>query len=353
MIKSVEVKNFKGQTKACALNQKTIVVGHNGTGKTTITQAIQLAVHGSVPGIGKTNPIIYDTFATDLKMAVKIEIDDTTLSRAFNKKKDTVTQVFGINGKKATKEKFIAALHDAGAPVIVDVKGFVDLSADKKMEALLELYPPKGDIAKVENELEAAREDLRAKQRKMKELESMVSRLQTERDSIQLPPGTPAETKAALDKAVADLEETKAEINKLAIAEAEERTKKAMEIAEHNRAQQEALRRQGQMMRDREDEKKAMAAAATTIDTPEKQGVITNIKDPKTADDIPQSRERTIAENTLRARADRMRSQVPDPRESINTIIAAMQKAGCGVCSAVLVAKRELKKYTPTGASHG
>ena len=84
MIKSIEMRNVKGQTAVQPLTGKDVIIGRNGAGKTTRMQAIGLAMLGYVPGKGKTAA---DTFklASDDKMAVRMETDTFGFEREFVK----------------------------------------------------------------------------------------------------------------------------------------------------------------------------------------------------------------------------------------------------------------------------
>lgn len=74
-IKSIEFKNFHGQTRSITINDTfTYLNGANGRGKSTILQAMQLALLGYIPGYNKK---IGDIFkhATDRQMSVKVSFD--------------------------------------------------------------------------------------------------------------------------------------------------------------------------------------------------------------------------------------------------------------------------------------
>ena len=75
IIQKVEFANFHGQTKSVNLNERlTYICGNNGRGKSTILQAIQLALLGYIPGYGKKVSDIFQ-HATDRQMLVAIYFD--------------------------------------------------------------------------------------------------------------------------------------------------------------------------------------------------------------------------------------------------------------------------------------
>lgn len=86
MIREIEMRNVKGQTAVQHLTGKDIIIGRNGSGKTTRMQTIGLSMLGYVPGKGKTAA---DTFklASDDEMSVRMETDAFSFERTFTKSK--------------------------------------------------------------------------------------------------------------------------------------------------------------------------------------------------------------------------------------------------------------------------
>lgn len=71
MIKKVKFEHFKGQTEEVELTGRDLFIGENGTGKTTIQQAIALAIQGHLPGGFKTAEDVFQ-YATGQSMSVGI-----------------------------------------------------------------------------------------------------------------------------------------------------------------------------------------------------------------------------------------------------------------------------------------
>ena len=73
--KSILIKNFHNlEEKEVNLEQFTYIKGMNGTGKTSILQALQLGVVGFIPGIAKTNSAIVE-HANNLKDPLEIDLE--------------------------------------------------------------------------------------------------------------------------------------------------------------------------------------------------------------------------------------------------------------------------------------
>lgn len=64
-INKLEAVNFRGQTFTRKLWPVTLITGDNFAGKTTVTDAIKFALSGTLPGVGKTPPLLYGALAGD------------------------------------------------------------------------------------------------------------------------------------------------------------------------------------------------------------------------------------------------------------------------------------------------
>ena len=148
MITKVTAKGFKGCDFAQELSGRTIFFGPNGAGKSARSQALQLAVNGGIIGVGKTNDDILSAFGEGDKLVVGVEIDGKYLfERGFVRgASGSVSQGYKAGGVKVSKDYFMKALGESGAPVVLNVADFMGLSDQKKIEALFQLYPPAGDV---------------------------------------------------------------------------------------------------------------------------------------------------------------------------------------------------------------
>jgi hypothetical protein len=73
-IQRVDFKNLKGSSDSIVLGPATLIYGRNFTGKTTITDAIKLALLGYLPGLDKTAAGVFELASgDDLKAAVILD----------------------------------------------------------------------------------------------------------------------------------------------------------------------------------------------------------------------------------------------------------------------------------------
>ena len=89
-IKSVDISHVHqiSDTKKYEFNDISYLVGHNGAGKSTILQAIQLGILGYIPGYDKTNPGIMKHSSDGQCIAVTVTFDDGSfVNRVWMKEK--------------------------------------------------------------------------------------------------------------------------------------------------------------------------------------------------------------------------------------------------------------------------
>lgn len=329
-ITRVFASGFKGGDFDQPLGKHTLILGPNGAGKSSRTEALMLAVNGAIPGGPKTNPDIFAAFCDGDEMEVGFEMNGYIFTRAYSRNKDTITQAYRVNKKKVTKDFFLQSLGQQGRPRVIDLKDFIDLSDQKKIDAVLNLFPPAEDVSKVASELDKAKLSLNDAVAKLKAQENVCASLKTQRATMQLP----ATTLSAVTEEIANIEGILA---KAQTDLAEVQKQEAVE-AERKRAEEKA--KADAERKEKEDaEKKAKEAAAPPAPEPKKL-VIVDDRAPAAA---------LASKISLAATPIAPLSETA--AASILAIMDAMELSGCGVCAAKLVAKRELKKYQ--GGTHG
>lgn len=323
MITKVTAKGFKGCDFAQELSKRTLFVGPNGAGKSARSQALQLAVNGGVIDAGKTNDDILSTFGEGDKLVVGVEIDGKYLfERGFVRgSSGSVSQGYKAGGIKVSKDFFMKALGESGAPVVLNVADFMALSDQKKIEALFQLYPPAGDISAVQGMIDAAKEKINSLATKVKTSEQAAARIASSKSQIQIPAGTLAEIDAQITSLEAQLKEAQENLTQIRMEE-----QKATDAL---KAKEEADRREKERI---EREEKAKA---------ERPGEMTKKSDAllgaEKVNGIP------------------VTPGLPGPvvrippafcvASSIQAIMNAIDDAGCGTCAAKMIARRELRKY--------
>lgn len=315
MLTRILATGFKGLDFDQPLGERNLIVGPNGSGKSARSQCALLALLGHVPGVGRRNQDILEAFGTDGKLCAGVEVGGKTLERRFSSNATgAVKQEYRINGRKADKDSFARALMETD-PRILDLPVFLALSDQKKIDEIFKLFPPSGDVEKLETDIEDLADDINAKNRKVTEAEASISRLRRERSGLELPAGTQADIQGEIAKTEEQLSEARAGLESTKIEAAKEAA--AAEATEKERVRAEA-------------EAKTMPppppAAPEQHDT---RGVPPSIP--------PYGVQNIIPDEPL--------APLHDAEDSIRAIMAAMENAGCGACAAMLVAKREIKKF--------
>ncbi|TMV49391.1 hypothetical protein FE783_12825 [Paenibacillus mesophilus] len=153
MIKSISFTNVKGQTGTQEFGKKTLIIGPNGSGKTTRVQTLGIAIEGYAPGNGKT---AQDTFklATGDAMVVGLKTDAFQFTRTFTKNesrdktgkvKVEINQSLAVSpgrGEKKDTDKKARILSEIGSfPVALDFNEFLSLSDAKRRDFFYSLSP--------------------------------------------------------------------------------------------------------------------------------------------------------------------------------------------------------------------
>lgn len=367
MISSIYAEKVKGLTFRQALSKHTLLLGPVGSGKSARGQAIMLAVLGFVPGGPKKNDEILSTYGDGQSMKAVITVDGDELGRAFVNNGTSVSQSFGICGKKGKEADFSKALGSHGDPRIVDVGAFMALSSQKQVDSLFALYPPEEDLNKLQAEIDTEAARLASIVERKRGIEGTVARLIASK--TDLPAGTLAETNDAIQKLEAELELATKDLavaeerDRAEKAEAERKEKERLFHEEQSRIREEEDRAKvvvpvpeehpiisspsldkgiGYPVKGRTEERGFMTVATPigispgVVDIKAENGVITAVlKSVPPVDGIPPISWHDGAD----------RSGLSPLSNAIQSIISAMVGAGCEACAAMMVAKRELKKF--------
>lgn len=345
MITMVTAKGFKGCDFAQALSKRTLFVGSNGAGKSARSQALQLAVNGGVIGAGKTNDDILSTFGEGDKLVVGVEIDGKYLfERGFVRgSSGSVSQGYKAGGVKVSKDYFMKALGELGAPVVLNVADFMALSDQKKIEALFQLYPPAGDISTVQGNIDTAKEKINSLVVKVKTSEQAAARIASSKSQIQIPAGTIAEVDAQITSLETQLKEAQENLTQIRMEE--------QKAADALKAKEEADRKEKERIEAEEKAKvSAVSDEAILASLTERPGEME-----KKANALF-GPEKITTPTELAFKFSSKDSNLLPPVNSglwkaeavinsIQIIIDAMDEAGCESCVAKMIARRELRKY--------
>jgi DNA repair exonuclease SbcCD ATPase subunit len=297
MAKGIGANGFKGLSFATELAPRTLIVGPNGTGKSARTQALQLALRGYIPGGPKKNEEILTVYGNGEEMSVVITIGALEFGRRFSRNaKGAVSQIYEVCGKKSAKEFFMQSLGEVGAPRVIDLAAFMDLSHQKKIDEIFKLFPPGGSIDKIDVELTKKKELRNNMKQKLEDLKGTRGRLTEARKNLSLPAGNLSEIQGEIAKLEGELKVKRKELGDLKIKEASER---------------------------------AVEEARTKAETLQ-PSVTTQVEAPLT-------RTTPLINSPITPK-----SQV---RESFNRIMNVMERAGCSACAATMIIKTEMRRY--------
>ena len=364
-------RDFKGLSFEQPLGRLNLFIGPNGSGKSARTQALILAVMGYIPGGAKKNAEILGAYGTEDTMVVGFEMDmGIPFERGFVRSgTGAVSQGYKIHGKPTNEAGFMRGLGQHGDPRIVDVSAFMELSDQKKIDAVFSLYPPAGDITKIQGEIDSTKEKINGLVQKAKTSEAAAARLVAAKPP--LPAGTLADVTGKLVETAESLRVARKELVDAQVAEG---ARLAKEKAE-KKAAEDALKLK------EKQEKQALVDAQKAKDEAEKKERERIAAEEKAMKELDEKVAASLAvrPGEMTKECDRMLGPLeakfnkegfagiggvkyPTKEEgvflypgelakqetvaaSITAILDALKAAGCESCAARLVAIRELRKF--------
>jgi hypothetical protein len=346
MITNVFAKKFKGQDFSIDIGEKNFFSGVNGSGKSSVWQAMAICRNGFLPGTkGKRPGDVAGSFSSGLTMVTGFVSDGFKYERRFITSSDgSVKQAIKVNDRKVSKAEFDAAMF--AMPNIMDIGSFMELSDQKKIDLVCDLFPPSGDVSKIERDIENHKAKRNSLEAKTKVLRNVRSRLIKSISEFDLPAGTLAEARERKEEIGAQWKKLNQDIKDAEKVEADSIAARNLEDAKAKAVF-------------KEQERVAKAEQQATLSPEEPPEVATKNFEksgsfPKGQDDIPDFSTVGFQENTRPERlpddkelqssmeaCDKMKAM---GCEAIEKIMATMKKAGCEFCAAGMVAKSELRK---------
>jgi DNA repair exonuclease SbcCD ATPase subunit len=215
MIDRVFAKNFKGLNFDQPLAKRTLITGPNGSGKTARTQAMILAVSGSIPGVTGINPKdIIRTVGNGKPVTVGITHRGSEYVREY---------LFGRTGnprQRCRRDGKICPVRDfnreaANLPTVFDLRAFDGSYPSKRIPALMAAFPPSDDINVLELEIQKQQARLKANERDLRDSYRLVSKIHTELAKRNRPSGTSAQKRKEIKAAEDELVEAKLQLREL------------------------------------------------------------------------------------------------------------------------------------------
>ena len=368
MITEIFAENCKGMSFTQKVSGKTLFFGRNRCGKTARTIALQIAVLGYVQinGTAYKKPAdILDAFGMGNSLHVGFKVDDWPFERRFKRsKKGVVTQTYYAQGKKVKKDKFMSTLGSVGMPKIFDLMEFMKLSDQKKIDHIFELFPPEGDIQKLEEEIESLNDKKNSLAEDAKTKKAVIATLESDKADIELPAGSLSEVQAEIENLTEKVNKGNAEI-----AEEEARIKAESELKE----KEERIKKEAAEKAVKEEQEKVAAEKRYADEQEEelKKGLDAGKKNtdaflednpPKTDEELEQMpfvSDKMIQETEKLEKKNESMGISPKvmdaiPYVSIQNIIDVIDASGCEVCAAKMIAVRERHNYDkPEGGQGG
>lgn len=143
-LKSIKISGMHNVTnKQYSFDDITYICGKNGAGKSTILQAVQLALLGYIPGTNKTPSAIL-THANGPMLMVSVMLSDDneeiTITRTFMKKGAGGTALVDIQPEKYKNLDTTEILGNLELPIF-NFNDFIDLSANKLKDWFIKFLP--------------------------------------------------------------------------------------------------------------------------------------------------------------------------------------------------------------------
>ena len=157
-IQSIRIQNMHNVTdKTYSFDDINYIVGSNGAGKSTILEAIQLALLGYIPGYNKTNKAII-SHANSNWMEVELQLDEFFIRRTYEKKNGSVK--CNVQSDLEDPEDTLKIyLRDIELPVF-NFSDFNNQSANMIKKWFIEFLPSDDAKIDIQNELVGSSKDI-------------------------------------------------------------------------------------------------------------------------------------------------------------------------------------------------
>jgi len=146
-LKSVTIKGFhnvKDVTYTFDESPVTYFAGHNGAGKSTALQAIQLALLGYIPGTSKSSKEALFKHANGNSMEVGVKLEDNgtevTVTRGWMRSSSTIVSSINVTPSTYTVETIADAVKDLELPVF-NFTEFSSMTANKLKDWFINFLP--------------------------------------------------------------------------------------------------------------------------------------------------------------------------------------------------------------------
>ena len=180
---SIAVENFRGITKSVELGEKTLILGPNGQGKSTVMHGANFAVMGYLPGEDKKGVFAN---ASGSSMGATVVGGGHTVERTLTAGK-TLSERVDVDGNPGNKNSAEGMVRMAfgGKPPVRDVPGFFAATSSQQRRMVLQMVADAATLKKLTDDETKAREAKNAKTQDRQACDKAVKQLTkslTERD---------------------------------------------------------------------------------------------------------------------------------------------------------------------------
>lgn len=199
MITKVHTTGFRGRNLDVELGAKTLLLGENMAGKSTVIKAATLAVLGYLPGEDKRTVMLN---ASGDEMDVGVQSDNLAVGRRWTlTDKGSVKQSATVNGKAVSASSVEDMLGLAGGLPVVDVPAFHALSPRLQRREMLRCVADPDEADKVLDAEDEARKRVNDLKAKAVAAQQALSRLTESQQDVNRPVGDMAKLRADLTEA--------------------------------------------------------------------------------------------------------------------------------------------------------
>jgi len=327
MIKKIIGRGFKGLDFTEEIDRYNVLVGPNGAGKSARTQALTIGILGYLPSDGFKQPGAILANHGHSEMKVGFQTNGDRFVRHFQRGKDGgVSQHVTLNGKKLSQKEVERKLIELGNPRIFDLRAFNEMSEAKKIEFILEIFPPTGDLKKLDRELAKIEEREKFVRSEITGRKQIIEQLSKERSEFELPSGSLPEIQRQIKEKETEVSDLQNQIVQIEMDEARAKAKEE--------GKEEARNESG----------------SSSQEPPKQNGEIPFGERPRYVS--PDGKDVTVHVNRLREAVKDKQDLRREFVQSLNRIRQTMIKAGCDACAALIVINAETKRWKG-GDEHG
>lgn len=148
MIDKIKLLRFKGFERSVDVGPLTLLVGPNGTGKSSIMEAAQLALTGKITGHAEVDGTMWREFATGDVMMTGVYGSGFTVERSLTRVGDKTRHSGAVNGTPRKKAEMDVAIESAtGGVAVVSMQRFWGFSEAQQVRGLAKYYQGAVSIA--------------------------------------------------------------------------------------------------------------------------------------------------------------------------------------------------------------